>query len=87
MLSVIYTNDSNVMTWYLNKLSELVERANEQESFIGLDLEYTRDQKDVAVIQLCFKKYVLVFQWARYLTFGALDSFIGYIYIYMMKIA
>ena len=62
VLSAIYTNDINMMSWYLAQLNGWLEGAKEQERFIGLDLEYTRDQKDVAVIQLCFKKKVLIFQ-------------------------
>lgn len=29
------------------------------------DLEYTADQRGVVVIQLCFARHVLIFQWAR----------------------
>ena len=64
-LSVIYTNESAMMPGYLSELNGWLEGAKKEEKFIGLDLEYTANQKDVAVIQLCFKKNVLVFQWAR----------------------
>ena len=85
MLKVLYTNHSKSMPWYLHLSRGWLQESNEQERFIGLDLEYTRNNKDVAVIQLCHKRNVLVFQWSRYVSFGALDPFIGY--IYMMKIA
>ena len=64
-LSVVYTNDSAMVPGFLSDFNEWLEGAKEEEKFIGLDLEYTANQKDVAVIQLCFKRNVLVFQWAR----------------------
>jgi hypothetical protein len=39
----------------------------EEHKFMGLDLEYTADGRNVAVVQLCYKKHVMVFQWARYI--------------------
>ena len=69
-LSVVYTNDTAMVPGFLFELNEWLEGAKEEEKFIGLDLEYTADQKHVAVIQLCFKRNVLVFPWARYEFWG-----------------
>ena len=64
-LSVVYMNNTAMVPGFLFELNECLEGSKEEEKFIGLDLEYTTNQKDVAVIQLCFKRNVLVFQWAR----------------------
>ena len=54
----------------------------EHEKFLGLDLEYTADQRGVAVIQLCFKHHVLIFQWARYvLRLSLIQGYENCIYI------
>ena len=66
VLKVVYTNDSTTMPTYLAQLNGWLAAGTEQERFIGLDLEYTANQKEVAVIQLAHKKNVLVFQWAKY---------------------
>lgn len=50
---------------YLSDFKKWLREAREQDKFIGLDLEYTTNQEEVVVIQICFKNYVLVFQWAR----------------------
>jgi hypothetical protein len=50
---------------FLSLLQKWLQVADEKDKFIGLDLEYTAKQEDVAVIQLCFKKHVMIFQWAR----------------------
>ena len=65
-LNVVYTNDSAKVAGFLSDFKYWLGEAREQDKFMGLDLEYTADQEDVAVIQLCFKKRVMVFQWARY---------------------
>ena len=70
-LSIVYTNENAMMPGFLAELNGWLEGAKEEERFIGLDFEYTDNQKDVSVIQLCFKKNVLAFQWARYVSFGA----------------
>ena len=64
-LNVVYTNDSAKVPGFLSDFENWLHEAREQDKFMGLDLEYTADQRDVAVIQLCFKKHVMVFQWAR----------------------
>ncbi len=64
-LNVVYTNDSAKVKGFLSDFEGWLEEAEEEGKFMGLDLEYTADGKDVAVIQLCFKKLVMVFQWAR----------------------
>ena len=64
-LSVVYTNNSAKVEDFLSDFKIWLEEAEEEERVMGLDLEYTANGKDVAVIQLCFKKHVLIFQWAR----------------------
>lgn len=64
-LNVIYTNDSAMVPHFLSYFEERLEEAKEKYKFMGLDLEYMADEEDVAVIQLCFKRNVMVFQWAR----------------------
>ena len=65
-LKVVYTNDCAMVKKYLSSFERmLAEAADENEKFLGLDLEYTANGRGVAVIQLCFKKHVLIFQWAR----------------------
>ena len=65
-LNVVYTNDSAKVPDFLSDFEYwLEEEEDNNKKFMGLDLEYTVDQRDVAVIQLCFKKHVMVFQWAR----------------------
>ena len=65
-LNVVYTNDSAKVPGFLSDFKYwLEEEEDNNKKFMGLDLEYTADQRDVAVIQLCFKKHVMVFQWAR----------------------
>ena len=64
-LDAVYTNDSAMVPHFLSLLQKWLQVADEKDKFIGLDLEYTAKQEDVAVIQLCFKKHVMIFQWAR----------------------
>ena len=64
-LNVAYTNDSAKVAGFLSDFTTWLGEAREQEKFMGLDLEYTDYQLGVAVIQLCFKKRVMVFQSAR----------------------
>ena len=66
-LYVTHTNNSRVVPRLLARLKELHD-GDEQHKFFGLDLEYTADQRDVAVIQIAYKKHVMVFQWSRYET-------------------
>ena len=65
-LDVVYTNRCEIFPQGLNRLSHLYELADEEHKFFGLDLEYTANQKDVAVIQIAHETTVLVFQWAGY---------------------
>ena len=66
MLDVVYTNESREVPFFLEQLKERwLDAAMDHEKFLGLDLEYTADQRGVAVIQLCFARHVLIFQWAR----------------------
>uniref|UniRef100_A0A8I6YF46 3'-5' exonuclease domain-containing protein n=1 Tax=Hordeum vulgare subsp. vulgare TaxID=112509 RepID=A0A8I6YF46_HORVV len=65
-LDVVYTNESREVPFFLEQLKEKwFDDAMEHEKFLGLDLEYTADQRGVAVIQLCFARHVLIFQWVR----------------------
>uniref|UniRef100_A0A8I6Y4W0 3'-5' exonuclease domain-containing protein n=1 Tax=Hordeum vulgare subsp. vulgare TaxID=112509 RepID=A0A8I6Y4W0_HORVV len=65
MLDVVYTNERREMPFFLEQLKERwLDAAMDHEKFLGLDLEYTTDQRGVAVIQLCFAHHVLIFQWA-----------------------
>uniref|UniRef100_A0A8I6WKS2 3'-5' exonuclease domain-containing protein n=1 Tax=Hordeum vulgare subsp. vulgare TaxID=112509 RepID=A0A8I6WKS2_HORVV len=66
MLDVVYTNESREMPFFLEQLKEKwLDAAMDHEKFLGLDLEYTANQRGVAIIQLCFAHHVLIFQWAR----------------------
>ena len=65
-LHVVYTNLSREVPFFLQQLKEKwFDHAADHEKFLGLDLEYTADQRGVSVIQLCFARHVLIFQWAR----------------------
>ena len=64
-LSVVYTNDSAKVKDFISDFERWLVEAEEKDKFMVLDLEYTANGKDVAVIQLCYKKHVMVFQWAR----------------------
>uniref|UniRef100_A0A8I6WQE7 3'-5' exonuclease domain-containing protein n=1 Tax=Hordeum vulgare subsp. vulgare TaxID=112509 RepID=A0A8I6WQE7_HORVV len=65
-LRVVYTNLSTEVPFFLQRLKERwFNHAADHEKFLGLDLEYTADQRGVAVIQICFASHVLIFQWAR----------------------
>ena len=66
-LNVAHTNDCRIVPGLLAHLKELHDE-DEHHKFFGLDLEYTADQRDVAVIQIAYKKHVMVFQWSRYKT-------------------
>ncbi|KAI4983421.1 hypothetical protein ZWY2020_023913 [Hordeum vulgare] len=66
MLDVVYTNLSREVPFFLQQLKEKwFDNAVDHEKFLGLDLDYTADQRGVAVIQLCFARHVLIFQRAR----------------------
>ena len=65
-LHVIYTDNCKFLTEALARLRNMHEKADEHHKFFGLDLEYTANQKDVAVIQIAHEETVLVFQLARY---------------------
>jgi hypothetical protein len=62
-LHVVYTNDSAKVEGFLSMFEEWLQE--EKHKFMGLDLEYTVDGRNVAVVQLCLKQHVMVFQWAR----------------------
>uniref|UniRef100_A0A8I6X1Q3 3'-5' exonuclease domain-containing protein n=1 Tax=Hordeum vulgare subsp. vulgare TaxID=112509 RepID=A0A8I6X1Q3_HORVV len=65
-LLVMYTNLSTEVPFFLQQLKERwFNHASDHEKFFGLDLEYTTDQRGVAVIQIYFATHVLIFQWAK----------------------
>uniref|UniRef100_A0A8I6YBN2 3'-5' exonuclease domain-containing protein n=1 Tax=Hordeum vulgare subsp. vulgare TaxID=112509 RepID=A0A8I6YBN2_HORVV len=64
-LRVVYTNLSTEVPFFLQQLKDWFNHAADHEKFFGLDLEYTANQRGVAVIQICFASHVLIFQWAR----------------------
>uniref|UniRef100_A0A8I6WKQ4 Uncharacterized protein n=1 Tax=Hordeum vulgare subsp. vulgare TaxID=112509 RepID=A0A8I6WKQ4_HORVV len=63
-LKFVYTNDSVMVPSFLFYFHERLQEEEENENFMELDLEYTANQQGVVVIQLCFKRHVMVFQWA-----------------------
>ena len=56
-LNVAHTNDCKAVPKLLARLRELHE-GDEHAKFFGLDLEYTTNGRDVAVIQIAYKKHV-----------------------------
>ena len=62
-LDVVYTNGDAKVSVFLSMFEAWLRE--EKHKFMGPDLEYTADCRDVAVVQLCFKHRVMVFQWAR----------------------
>jgi hypothetical protein len=62
-LDVVYTNDTSVVESTLLKYEQWLRWDTHQ--FVGLDLEYTKDQSEVVVIQLAMEKHVLVFHFRR----------------------
>uniref|UniRef100_A0A8I6YMJ2 3'-5' exonuclease domain-containing protein n=1 Tax=Hordeum vulgare subsp. vulgare TaxID=112509 RepID=A0A8I6YMJ2_HORVV len=65
-LRLVYTNLRTEVPFFLQQLKERwFNHAPDHEKLFGLDLEYTADQRGVAVIQICFASHVLIFQWGR----------------------
>jgi hypothetical protein len=63
LLDVAYTNDCARVPGLLADLKRWHDE--DEHKFLGLDLEYTANGRDVAVIQLAHKNHVMVFQWSR----------------------
>jgi len=69
-IDVVYTNDLAEVTRNLDMFESLLEGV--EDMFMGLDLEYTKEDlnhevpQEVAVVQLALDKQVLVFQYSRY---------------------
>uniref|UniRef100_A0A8I7BA24 Uncharacterized protein n=1 Tax=Hordeum vulgare subsp. vulgare TaxID=112509 RepID=A0A8I7BA24_HORVV len=61
-LHIVYMKDMAKVKVFLSMFGEWLQE--EKHKFMDLDLEYTTDGRDVAVVQLCFKQCVTVFQWA-----------------------
>ena len=60
-IEVIYTNDIKQVEDTLEDLKCLQRGMPADEEFMGLDLEYTKKGKKVAVVQLCVNHTVLVY--------------------------
>lgn len=68
-IEVTYTNDIAQVEKTLEVLKMKLLKMEEKDEFMGLDFEYTNaeeESKEVAVVQLCVDKTVLVWQLARY---------------------
>ena len=63
MVDVVYTNETHVVESTLEKYEQWL--LWDTHRVIGLDLEYTKDEKRIAVIQLAMRKHVLVFHFCR----------------------
>ena len=62
-VEVVYTNDITVVQSTIEKFERLLLRDTHR--FVGLDLEYTSNQEEVAVFQLAMFNHVSVFQFCR----------------------
>ena len=68
-LEVVYTNDISQVEETLEILKRKQLKQEYDKEFMGLDFEYINAEKDkheVAVVQLCVDKTVLVWQLSRY---------------------
>ena len=68
-LEVVYTNDISQVEETLQDLTMHTLGEQCDKEFMGLDFEYTdadKDKHEVAVVQLCVRKKVLVWQLSRY---------------------
>ena len=63
-LDVVYTNDPVEVNKILLKYEGWLDE--EKHRFVGLDLEYTLNQKRCAVLQLSMRNHVLVYHYVRY---------------------
>ena len=66
-IEVTYTNDPAEVKRVLDMYQQWI--ASGEEKFMGLDLEYTshrsENQKKIAVLQIAFRRHVLVFHYSR----------------------
>jgi hypothetical protein len=62
VLTVVYTNDVDTVEAYVNDYKDILQ--GRKENIVGIDVEYTRDKKRPALIQLSIGKddTVLLFQ-------------------------
>lgn len=65
-LEVVYTNDPLKVNEILRKYEGWLDE--EKHRFVGLDLEYTLNQKRCAVLQLSMRNHVLVYHYVRYVS-------------------
>ena len=63
-IDVVYTNEASTIDRVILELEGLLEK--EQRKFVGLDLEYDRDRKKCAVMQIALKNKVLLFHKIRF---------------------
>ena len=64
-VTMVYTNDPSILQQHLEEFDMYMLRDTHR--FLGLDLEYTADQKKITVVQLGMADLVLVFHFCRYL--------------------
>lgn len=62
-IEAVYTNEAATVDLILEKYERWL--ADEEIKFVGLDIEYTSTQRNVAVMQLAMRKHVLVFHKIR----------------------
>ena len=62
-IDVVYMNETSVVRSNLDMFDHWLLANNHK--FVGLDLEYTKDGKEVAIFQLSMRQHVLVFQYCR----------------------
>ena len=74
---VVYTNEEETMKKTLQMYEEWFAE-EEENKFVGLDLEYTKEDpdgiydNDLAVVQLCMKNHVLVCHYSWFVDLNAL---------------
>ena len=62
-IEAVYTNEPKTVDLILEKYERWLEE--EEIKFVGLDLEYDRSKKRLAVMQLAMREHVLVFHFIR----------------------
>ena len=65
-IDVVYTNDPLTINRILDMYEDWLR--GETHRFVGLDLEYDRSQRKLAVVQLAMKQHVLVYHYIRYVS-------------------
>ena len=66
-LDVVYTNMTEKVDEFIDKVDKLLQTDEfGKHRIVGLDLEYTYSQENIAVVQLCLGTNVLVFHYSRF---------------------